>query len=141
MMKNIWSFACGLIFAIGLGLSGMLNPNKVLSFLDITGNWDPSLALVMVGAIGVYIIVYPLTLKIMKKPLLDAEFNLVKLTKVDKKLVIGEILFGIGWGLTGICPGPGITNLSVLSNTVLIFLASMTVGMLIFNWVQKKYSI
>ena len=119
----------------------MLNPSKVLAFLDITGNWDPSLALVMVGAIGVYIVVYPLSLKKMRKPLLDSEFNLVKLTKVDRKLVFGEVLFGIGWGLTGICPGPGITNAPVFSSTVMIFLISMTVGMLIFNWVQKKYSI
>lgn len=127
-MKSLWSFVCGMIFAVGLGVSGMMNPAKVMGFLDITGNWDPSLAFVMVGAIGVYIIAYPLALK-RKKPLLEEEFHVVKSKHIDKRLIAGQVLFGIGWGLTGICPGPGIANLVTLAPSALMFVGFMGVGM------------
>ncbi len=128
-MRGIWSFICGTLFAVGLGISGMMNPAKVQGFLDFTGNWDPSLAFVMGGAMGVYIIAYPLILKFRKKPILDSHFHVVKTKHVDKRLIVGQVLFGIGWGLTGICPGPGIANLATLAPSALMFVGFMGVGM------------
>ncbi|MCK5882077.1 MAG: YeeE/YedE family protein [Bacteriovoracaceae bacterium] len=127
-MRGIISFICGTIFSIGLGLSGMMNPAKVMNFLDITGDWDPSLAFVMVGAISIYMIAYPLILR-RKVPLFDNHFHKVKTTKVDKRLLLGQVLFGVGWGLTGICPGPGIANLATLAPSALMFVGFMGVGM------------
>lgn len=127
-MRGLVSFICGTIFSIGLGVSGMMNPAKVMNFLDVTGKWDPSLAFVMVGAIGVYIVAYPLILK-RKTPVFDDHFHKVKTTRVDKKLLLGQVLFGVGWGLTGICPGPGIANLATLAPSALMFVGFMGVGM------------
>lgn len=137
-MKAIWSLLCGYIFAIGLGISGMMNPQKVIGFLDVTGDWDPSLAFVMIGAIGVYIIAHPLMLKLMKRPLLDSEFHQVKATKIDRKLVMGEAIFGVGWGLTGICPGPALANIPTFMPSLISFVLSMAIGMMIFNILQSK---
>ncbi len=112
-------FGAGLLFGIGLWLSGMANPRKVLDFLDITGNWDPSLLLVMGGAVAVTAIAFRPLLKI--KPI---DFK----TSIDAPLVIGAAIFGIGWGIGGYCPGPALTALSNLSADVFVFVAAMVAG-------------
>jgi uncharacterized membrane protein YedE/YeeE len=124
---NISSFFSGLLFAIGLGLSGMMNPHKVQGFLNITGNWDPSLAFVMGGAVLVTFFVFPIVLK-KTEPYYSKDFSLPTKTKIDKKLVIGALLFGIGWGIAGMCPGPAIANLGSFNPEILIFIGSMVVG-------------
>jgi len=113
------AFGAGLLFGIGLWLSGMANPRKVLDFLDITGNWDPSLLLVMGGAVAVTAIAFRPLLK--RNPM---DFK----TGLDAPLVIGAAIFGIGWGIGGYCPGPALTALSNLSADVLIFVAAMAGG-------------
>jgi uncharacterized membrane protein YedE/YeeE len=115
----ISAFGAGLLFGIGLWLSGMANPRKVLDFLDITGDWDPSLLLVMGGAVAVTAIAFRPLLR--KKPI---DFK----TAIDAPLVIGAALFGIGWGIGGYCPGPALTALSNLSADVLVFVAAMVGG-------------
>ena len=115
----ISAFGAGLLFGIGLWLSGMANPRKVLDFLDITGNWDPSLLLVMGGAVAVTALAFRPILK--RKPV---EFK----SSLDAPLIIGAALFGIGWGIGGYCPGPALTALSNLSAEVLIFVFAMIAG-------------
>jgi uncharacterized membrane protein YedE/YeeE len=124
------AFVAGLLFAIGLGVAGMANPDKVLAFLDLFGGeWDPSLMLVMVGAIAIYAPVYRL-LNARGIPWLDDRIHLPEFTAVDGKLLIGSILFGIGWGLSGLCPGPTVVALVTGSPPLLMFAAAMLVGML-----------
>ena len=115
----ISAFGAGLLFGIGLWLSGMANPRKVLDFLDITGNWDPSLLLVMGGAVAVTALAFRPILK--TKPI---EFK----SSVDAPLIIGAAVFGIGWGIGGYCPGPALTALSNLSTEVFIFVSAMIAG-------------
>ena len=115
----ISALGAGFLFGIGLWLSGMANPRKVLDFLDVTGNWDPSLLLVMGGAVIVTAIAFRPLLR--KRPI---DFK----TSIDAPLVIGAALFGIGWGIGGYCPGPALTALSNLSADVLVFVAAMVAG-------------
>lgn len=115
----ISAFGAGLLFGVGLWLSGMANPRKVLDFLDITGNWDPSLLLVMGGAVAVTAAAFRPLLK--RKPI---DFK----TSLDAPLVIGAALFGIGWGIGGYCPGPALTALANLSADVFVFVAAMIAG-------------
>ena len=115
----ISAFGAGLLFGIGLWLSGMANPRKVLDFLDIAGNWDPSLLLVMGGAVAVTAIAFRPLLR--KKPV---DFK----SKVDAPLLIGAALFGIGWGIGGYCPGPALTALSNLTAEVFVFVAALVAG-------------
>ena len=115
----ISALGAGFLFGIGLWLSGMANPRKVLDFLDVTGNWDPSLLLVMGGAVIVTAIAFRPLLR--KRPI---DFK----TSIDAPLVIGAALFGIGWGIGGYCPGPALTALSNLSADVLVFVAAMVGG-------------
>jgi uncharacterized membrane protein YedE/YeeE len=122
----------GLIFAIGLGISGMTQPSKVIGFLDITGNWDPSLAFVMVGAIGVHSIAYQFQ-KNRNLTFFQSPFQLPTNTSIDKALILGAILFGTGWGLGGFCPGPALVSLVSLSSEVLFFCGGMTAGFLSFK--------
>jgi uncharacterized membrane protein YedE/YeeE len=118
-MMALSAFGAGLVFGIGLWLSGMANPRKVQDFLDITGTWDPSLLLVMGGAVVVTLIAFP--------PLIRIK-NLKFPKEVDWRLVTGAALFGIGWGLGGYCPGPALTALSGLTVEVAVFVAAMVVG-------------
>jgi uncharacterized membrane protein YedE/YeeE len=113
------AFGAGLLFGIGLWLSGMANPRKVLDFLDVTGNWDPSLLLVMGGAVAVTFFAFPPILKIKK---------LVFPKEIDLRLVAGAAIFGIGWGIGGYCPGPALTALSNVSVEPLVFVAAMVAG-------------
>jgi uncharacterized membrane protein YedE/YeeE len=131
--------AAGAIFAIGLGISGMTRPAKVVAFLDVGGDWDPSLAFVMVGAIGVYAILCRLVLR-REAPALDSEFHLPAATEIDWKLLCGATLFGLGWGLAGYCPGPAIASLVSLSQEVLIFVGSMAAGMALWRILNRTGS-
>ncbi len=126
------SFAAGAIFAIGLGLSGMTRPAKVLAFLDVTGDWDPSLAMVMIGAIAVHAVSFRLIRK-RSSPLLEPNFALPDTVRVDGRLVAGAALFGVGWGMAGYCPGPALTAFGGGSPAGAVFVPAMIAGMLLFR--------
>lgn len=137
MKNNIVAFVVGFIFAIGLGISGMTNPAKVVGFLNVVKNWDPALMFVMIGAIPVNMIAYRL-IKNWKKPLFDKQFHVPTSQLITKELVIGAILFGIGWGIAGYCPGPAITSLASLQSSVVVFLIAMLVGMFAYQKLNQK---
>ena len=126
-MNKVVSLACGIIFGIGLVISEMINPEKVLGFLNIFRDWDPSLALVMIGALAISTPIFHL-FKNNNKPLFSSSFLIPKNKKIDKKLIIGSILFGAGWGLVGLCPGPAITSLALLNISSVIFVLAMLTG-------------
>ena len=135
MRPNISAFLSGLLFALGLGLSGMTDPANVLGFLDIAGDWDFRLAFVMGGAIAVHAALRPLILK-RKQPLFAIEFPTFSVTRVDRKLLAGAALFGVGWGLGGFCPGPALTSLASGAPQVLVFVPSMFAGMYLAQALQ-----
>jgi uncharacterized membrane protein YedE/YeeE len=132
MVRFLASLASGLLFGLGLVISGMINPAKVLGFLDIAGAWDPSLALVMVGALIVAAPSYWLANR-MHKPLCGTEFAPPARTVIDRQLIGGALLFGIGWGLVGYCPGPALASLGIGGGRTLLFIAAMLAGMAVFN--------
>src|SRR5229473_4013599 len=127
MKASLTSFISGVIFALGLGISGMTRPPKVIGFLDFFGNWDPSLAMVMIGAIAVYFVAYRLSTR-MEAPLIAARFPVPSLTNLDARLIAGAAIFGAGWGLGGFCPGPAITSLASGAAPVIIFVTAMAAG-------------
>jgi uncharacterized membrane protein YedE/YeeE len=127
MMFAMVSFLVGFVFSLGLGWSGMTDPQKVLGFLDVAGSWDPSLMFVMAAAIPVYFMVWQF-LKRRKRPIFDDTLHVPTRQDVDKKLVIGSAIFGVGWGVGGICPGPGIASLGPLSMGALVFVVMFFVG-------------
>ena len=127
-MRSVVAFGCGALFALGLGVGGMTQPSRVLAFLDVFGEWDPRLALVMLGAIAVYATIYRLAIR-RDHPRLDAAWDLPARRDVDGRLVTGAALFGVGWGLGGICPGPGLTALASGEPKALLFVAAMLAGM------------
>lgn len=129
-------FGSGLLFALGLGISGMTQPAKVVGFLDITGDWKPELMFVMGGAIAVHLIAYRLVPR-MSRPLFEPRFGIPTRRDVDLRLVGGAVLFGAGWGLGGFCPGPGIVSLVSGQWQALVFVAAMLVGMLGFHTFEK----
>ena len=131
---------CGLVFAAGLGLSGMTKPAKVVGFLDFFGAWDPSLALVMVGAIGVNAAVYWGVVRKRGQPILAEKFHFAKQTVVDRRLVLGSAIFGIGWGLGGYCPGPAVVSLMSGGLSAAAFVAAMLAGMWILHAVEGRLS-
>jgi len=137
MKPALGSYLSGLIFSIGLAVSGMTQPKKVLAFLDIFGDWDSSLMFVMVGAIGAYSVVYRLVLK-RQKPLIEDKLQIPEPRKVDKKLILGAIIFGIGWGLAGFCPGPALTSLATLQKAPLIFGLGLIGGMITFKLLRDR---
>jgi uncharacterized protein len=120
-------FALGLLFAVGLGISGMTQPAKVLGFLDVFGTWDPALLFVMGSAVVVNAIGYRLTIR-QASPIFGSRFDVPTRTDVDSQLVIGSALFGVGWGLAGFCPGPAIVAMAGGSPEVLVFVGSMFAG-------------
>ena len=136
MNALLTSFLSGMVFALGLGISGMTRPVKVIGFLDFFGAWDASLAFVMIGAIAVYFAAYRWSGK-MSSPLLAADFSLPKRSDLDAKLIAGAALFGSGWGLGGFCPGPALTSLASSAPPVLIFVAAMMAGMWLHTWVSE----
>ena len=127
-MRLAAQFAFGLIFGLGLIVSGMINPAKVLNFLDIAGTWDPSLALVMAAAVITAFGGYRLALS-RKAPLLADRFHLPGAASIDRRLILGSAVFGLGWGFGGFCPGPAVTSLAWLAPGTLIFIPAMLVGM------------
>ena len=135
-MNTLFSFIAGLVFGLGLLLSGMTNPAKVLGFLDLTGAWDPSLALVMAGAIAVALAAFMLA-KRRQTTWLGLPMLLPVATHIDRRLVIGSVLFGVGWGLAGICPGPALVLVVAGGTKGLIFFAAMLVGMGLFEWIER----
>jgi uncharacterized membrane protein YedE/YeeE len=140
-MKNgLAALVVGFVFAIGLGISGMTQPQKVVGFLDLFGNWDPSLIFVMVGGIIVHFATYKLIRK-RKSPLLSTDWHVPTKKEITPALVTGSLLFGIGWGLGGFCPGPAVTSLASFESKPLIFVFSMLVGMFLFRLVDKKLNI
>lgn len=130
------AFLAGIIFAIGLGISGMTLPSKVIGFLDVAGDWDPSLAFVMGGAIAVHLTVNRFVQK-RGRPLLADIFHLPTRSDVDGKLIAGAVLFGVGWGLGGFCPGPALVSAAAGQKEALLFVAAMTVGMLVQHATAK----
>ncbi|MFO7564913.1 MAG: YeeE/YedE family protein [Enhygromyxa sp.] len=134
---HIVSLISGLLFAIGLGVAGMSNPYKVLNFLDVFGDWDPSLALVMLGAILVYAPVYG-KLKGENAPKFAERFHWPTKKDIDVQLVVGSILFGIGWGIAGFCPGPAIVAATTGQAPVLAFFAAMVLGMLAQGFTTRR---
>ncbi|ENU23420.1 hypothetical protein F993_01573 [Acinetobacter proteolyticus] len=136
-MKNLFALIFGSLFALGLLISGMSNPEKVLSFLDIFGTWDISLMFVMIGAIAVAFIPFQKALR-NPKTLSGEAIALPKNNQIDKKLITGAILFGIGWGIAGICPAPAITLIGLGYFEVWYFIAAMLLGMLIHRLWAKQ---
>ena len=132
MKQKLVAFVAGVIFAVGLGISGMTNPAKVIGFLDVTGAWDPSLALVMAGAIGVHL-VFAQWSKKAERPLWADAFVLPKRADVDGRLIAGAALFGLGWGTAGYCPGPALVSLVGLTTGAIAFCASMVAGIAVFH--------
>jgi len=135
-MLLVASLVCGFIFGLGLLISGMTQPSKVLGFLDIfgapAGNWDPSLAVVMAAALAVSGVGYTLAQR-RTGPVLAPRFDLSSKSTIDTPLIAGSALFGIGWGLVGLCPGPALENLATLSPQVIVFCIAMTAGMVMHD--------
>ncbi|WP_044281876.1 DUF6691 family protein [Myxococcus stipitatus] len=132
MKAAVMAGLAGLLFALGLGMGGMTDPAKVVGFLDIAGAWDPSLAFVMAGALGTYGLLRQLIVR-RAKPVLAKDFPAPPSAMVDGRLVGGAVLFGIGWGLSGYCPGPALVSAPVGGATVLLFVGAMLVGMGVFR--------
>ncbi len=134
-MYALCAFLAGLVFGTGLIVSGLVNPAKVLGFLDLAGPWDPSLAVVMIGAIAVGAIGFALagrrTVTLLGTPML-----LPTARVIDRRLVVGSVLFGVGWGLVGFCPGPALVALGAGHFKALVFIAAMLAGMLVFEWIE-----
>jgi len=138
-MAKVSAFFAGLLFGLGLLLAGMANPAKVLAFLDVAGAWDPSLALVMVGAIAVVAIPMRWAGK-QKHSLSGAHMQLPVKREVDARLIGGSLLFGVGWGIAGVCPGPGVVLLLTWHWQALLFVAAMLAGMYLFAALQGQRS-
>jgi uncharacterized protein len=139
-MRALASLVCGFVFGWGLFISGMMRPTKVLGFLDVvsipTGNWDPSLAIVM--GVGLAITGSGYALLRPRTPIFESQNQWPTQTAIDAPLVGGSILFGIGWGLVGLCPGPAIENLATLSPGVIVFVIAMAIGMAAHNFWQAR---
>ncbi len=131
--SNLWAYVAGLVFGVGLVLAGMVDPAKVIAFLDFFGAWDPSLMFVMGGAIAVHFVLFRVITR-RASPLFDARFDLPTRRELDARLLGGAALFGVGWGLAGYCPGPGIVGLGTGSGPALVFVAAMTAGI----WLQER---
>jgi hypothetical protein len=136
-MPIITSLLAGLIFGLGLILSGMADPAKVLGFLDLAGAWDPSLALVMAGAIAVGLLAFALA-KRRTRSLLGLEMQLPKSSTIDRRLVLGSLLFGVGWGIAGFCPGPALVALGMGEAKAAVFVLAMLAGMGLFEFLERR---
>ena len=136
MAQLVVSFIAGLLFAFGLIVSGMSNPSKVLHFLDVTGNWDPTLAFVMAAAL---LVTFPAFRFVLKRsaPLLSDRFYLPTKQQIDVPLITGAAIFGIGWGLAGLCPGPALTALGSGATSAFVFVAAMIAGALVQKYIVQ----
>ncbi|MDO8332631.1 MAG: YeeE/YedE family protein [Pseudomonas sp.] len=138
-MGKLLALVAGLIFGLGLLLAGMANPTKVLSFLNLAGAWDPSLALVMAAAIAVAVLPFTWA-KRQSRSLLDAPMQLPNKRQLDRRLIIGSLVFGIGWGIAGICPGPAVAILLTGHWQALLFVLAMLAGMGLFELLERRRS-
>jgi uncharacterized membrane protein YedE/YeeE len=127
-MRHLIVFLSGLLFSFGLIVSGMINPAKVIGFLDLFGQWDPSLAFVMAGAVAVTFVGFRYILK-QERPRFATSFSIPTRTDIDSPLLIGPVLFGLGWGLVGLCPGPALAALTAAPKSTWVFFISMLAGM------------
>lgn len=139
-MQLITAFAAGLVFGLGLIVSGMTDPSKVIGFLDLAGNWDPSLAFVMAGAILVGFFAFRIA---GRRPhtLIGTAIRLPDARRIDKRLILGGLVFGAGWGVAGYCPGPALTSLLSGGSKPLIFVGAMVAGMGVFELFERRRSI
>jgi len=137
MMLIVTSLLAGMVFGLGLIVSGMANPAKVLGFLDLAGAWNPSLALVMAGAISVGAIAFAVAGR-RTTSLIGAEMKLPTSRHIERRLVVGSTLFGMGWGIAGFCPGPGLVALGMGEVKALVFVAAMLAGMGVFEWLEHR---
>lgn len=135
-MQLLMALFAGLVFGLGLIVSGMTDPSKVIGFLDLAGAWDPSLALVMGGAIGVGLMAFRFA-RTRSQALLGGPMQLPSARQIDRRLVLGGLTFGVGWGLAGFCPGPALASLATGGSKPLIFTAAMLVGMVIFEVLER----
>lgn len=138
-MSRVFALLSGLLFAVGLALAGMTQPAKVIAFLDVTGAWgawDPSLAMVMIGAIAVYMPLYRWAMRL-QAPLLAPRFALPTRRDIDVRLVVGAAIFGAGWGLAGYCPGPALASLGSARAAPVVFVLAMLAGMVVFALVER----
>ena len=135
MMNKVFSLLSGFIFGLGLTVSSMTNPAKVIGFLNIADKWDPSLMFVMIGAIAISAPFFYL-LRNKPKPLFDLNFETPNITIIDKKLILGASMFGIGWGMVGFCPGPAIASLALLNPLSIIFVIAMASGFYMSRFVK-----
>lgn len=139
-MKTLVSMVCGVLFGVGLWLSGMTDPANVIGFLDVTGTWNPALAFVMGGAIGVFAPSYWF-FRGRTRPVFDTAFHPpAQGMKLDARLILGSTLFGVGWGLAGICPGPGVVNAASGDTTFLVFALAMAVALVGARSLGRKAS-
>jgi uncharacterized membrane protein YedE/YeeE len=136
-MNRLSEFVVGLLFGLGLLLSGMTDPAKVLGFLDLFGAWDPSLAFVMGGAIAVGLFAFALAKK-RSTAFLGGAMQLPTSKDIDRRLVLGGVTFGVGWGLAGFCPGPGLVSLAAGQPKAAVFVAAMVAGMLVFEFAEQQ---
>ena len=137
MNRVLISFLCGLVFGVGLIVSQMSNPAKIIGFLDISGQWDPSLAFVMGGAVAVFAIAYRLALR-RHAPLFDKSFLVPEKIRLDKPLIVGSLIFGVGWGLAGFCPGPAIVSSGFGDPRVWVFVVAMLAGMFLLRVLRRR---
>ena len=138
MKASIMAGLAGILFSLGLGLSGMTDPAKVVGFLDVAGHWQPGLAFVMAGAMGTYALLRRLILRRRQAPVFAPAFPALGKARPDARLVTGAALFGAGWGLAGYCPGPAFTSVGSGTSTVLLFVAAMVGGMLLFQLWERR---
>jgi len=137
MKQVLIALVSGIIFGVGLSLSQMINPNKVINFLDVSGQWDPSLAFVMMGALLVTFISFRLILK-KPDPILEEGFHLSKRTNIDKALLGGAAIFGIGWGMSGYCPGPAVAGIGTGNLEALVMVISIYAGFFFQKWLANR---
>jgi len=139
-MKNLIALASGLLFGLGLAISEMVNPAKVLGFLDVAGNWDPSLIFVLGGGLAVTVLTFRPILK-MSHPILDGEFRVPTRTDIDRRLLTGAAIFGVGWGLVGYCPGPAIASLAYGRTESFVFLIALFAGLYVDRFFRKPATV
>ena len=138
MKQIIFGLLSGLLFGIGLTVSTMVDPQRVLGFLDIFGTWDPTLAFVMGGGLMVFFPFYHFYMRPYKKTIFNNPLDLPTKSKIDKKLIVGAGLFGIGWGLSGVCPGPALTNLSGGEYEIVLFVVAMIIGLALGSKIENR---
>jgi uncharacterized membrane protein YedE/YeeE len=129
-MKHVSAFVCGWLFASGLGMAGMTRPSKIIGFLDVAGSWDPTLLIVMAGAVGAASLLFPWVLK-REQPIWEPRFQVPEKRAIDARLLTGAALFGIGWGLSGYCPGPALVSLVSFKAPIWAFVMWMVIGLVV----------